>query len=105
MGEQARANTHTYTHSVHPDTQGGWSLDQGSDAILTHVGVAPHYLNLWAMNMRGTHRGVGVAGNGKHTDPHSVPRDTQDGLTLGHGSDAVLTHVSVARPLFKSMVY
>ena len=55
--------------------------------------------------MRRTHRGVGVAGNGNHTDPHSVPRDTQDGLTLGQGSDAVLTHVSVARPLFKSMVY
>ena len=55
--------------------------------------------------MRRTHRGVGVAGNGKHTDPHSVPHDTQDGLTLGQGSDAVLTHVSMAHPLIKLMGY
>ena len=41
-GEQAMANTHMHTHtySVLRDTQGGWSLGQGSDAILTHVSVA-----------------------------------------------------------------
>ena len=31
-----------HTHSVHRDTQGGWSHEQGSNTILTHVGVAPH---------------------------------------------------------------
>ena len=43
-GEHAMANTHTHTHtqSVPRDTQGGWNLGQGSDAILTHVSVAPH---------------------------------------------------------------
>ena len=47
VGEQVIANTHkhthtyTHTHSVHRDTQGGWSLGQGSDTILTHVKVAP----------------------------------------------------------------
>ena len=40
--ERAMANTHTHTHthSVPRDTQGGWSLGNGSDPILTHVGVA-----------------------------------------------------------------
>ena len=33
--EHAMANTHTHT-------QDGWSLGQGPDVILTHVGVAPH---------------------------------------------------------------
>ena len=39
-GEHAKANTHT--HSDTRDTQDGWSLGQGPDVILTHVGVAPH---------------------------------------------------------------
>ena len=33
-------HTHTHTHSVPRDTQGGWSLVQGSAAILTHASVA-----------------------------------------------------------------
>ena len=33
VGKQPKANIHTYTHSVPRDTQGGWSLVQGSDAI------------------------------------------------------------------------
>ena len=33
---------HTHTHSVPCDTHGGWNLDRGSDAILTHVGEAAH---------------------------------------------------------------
>ena len=59
------------------------------------------------MNIGRTLWGVGGAGNVKHTHTHAhtLPRDTQDGLTLGQGSDAVLTHVSVARPLFKLMGY
>ena len=39
---QIHTHTHTYTQSVPHDTQAGWSLKQGSDAILTHVSVAPH---------------------------------------------------------------
>ena len=35
-------HTHTYTQRVPRDTQDGWSLKQGLDAILTHVSVAPH---------------------------------------------------------------
>ena len=31
---------HTHTHTVSRVTQVGWSRGQGSDAILTHVGVA-----------------------------------------------------------------
>ena len=51
------------------------------------------------------------AGNGKHTQTHkpththSVARDTDGGWSLGQRSDAVLTHVSVARPLIKLMGY
>ena len=30
---------HTHTHSVPRNKQGGWSLGQGSEAILAHVGV------------------------------------------------------------------
>ena len=51
--------------------------------------------------------GGGGMCNGKHTHTHthSVTRDTQDGWILGQGSDAILTHVSVARPLIKIMGY
>ena len=38
-----------------------------------------------------------------HTD--SVPRDPQGGQSVGQGSDAVLTHVSVEHPLIKLMGY
>ena len=36
-----------------------------------------------------------------HTHTHSVPRETQDGWSLGQGSDLILTNVSVAPPLIK----
>ena len=39
-------HTHIHTHSVPRDTQGGWSLGQRTDAILTHVSVAPPLLKL-----------------------------------------------------------
>ena len=40
---QWQIDTHTHIHkSVPRDTQDGWSLKQGSDAILTHGSVAPH---------------------------------------------------------------
>ena len=43
-GESIQCQTHTHkrTHSDTRDTQDGWSLGQGPDVILTHVGVAPH---------------------------------------------------------------
>ena len=57
------------------------------------------------MNIGSTLWGVVGAGNVKHTHTHThshtLPRDTQDGLTLGQGSDTVLTHVRVARPPIK----
>ena len=73
---------------------------------MTHVGVAPPLIK--AMGYK--HRedavcGAGEAGNGKYTHTQSVPRDTQDGWSLGEGLDAILTHVSVARPLTKLMGY
>ena len=37
---QCLTHTHKRTHSVPRDTQGGWNLGQGSDAILTLVSVA-----------------------------------------------------------------
>ena len=77
MGEAGNIK-HTHTHSVTRDTQDGWSLGQGPDVILTNVGVAPHLLNYWAMNIERTHWGVGGESNVKHTHTHSVPRDTQD---------------------------
>ena len=40
-GNVKHTHTHTHTHTVSRMTQGGWSLGQGSDAILAHVGVAP----------------------------------------------------------------
>ena len=40
-----------------------------------------------------------------HRHKHSVPRDTHDGWRLGQGSDAILTHIRVVRPLTKLMGY
>ena len=37
---QGQTYIHIHTHSAPRDTQGGWSLVQGLDAILTHVSVA-----------------------------------------------------------------
>ena len=39
---QYQTHTHTHTHCVLHDTQGGWNFGQGSNATLTHVGVAPN---------------------------------------------------------------
>ena len=39
-------HTHTHTHSVPGHTGDGWSLGQGSDTILTYVGVAPPQIKL-----------------------------------------------------------
>ena len=40
-GGRRKGQTHTHTQCLQ-DTHGGWSLWQGSGAILTDVRVAPH---------------------------------------------------------------
>ena len=48
-----------HTHSVHRDTQGGWSRGQGTDTILTHVGVAPPLIKSLGYKHREDVLGVG----------------------------------------------
>ena len=48
-----------HTHSVHRDTQGGWSHVQGSDTILTHVVVAPPLIKSFGYEHREDAVGVG----------------------------------------------
>ena len=75
--------THTHTQSVTRDILDGWSLGRGSDTVLTNVGEAPPLIKLMSYEHR--EDAVGGAGKGKHihTHTHSVPRDTQDGWSLG----------------------
>ena len=68
-GEQAMTNTHT--HSVPRDTQGGWSLGQGSDRILTHESVARPPIKSMVYEHREYVVGGGEAGNIKHTHTHT----------------------------------
>ena len=72
LGEQVMANTHTqtHTHSVTRDTQGGWSIVQGSDAILTHVCLAPPLIKLMSYERPQDTVRLGGEGHGKHT--HTV---------------------------------
>ena len=87
------ANTHTHTHTqcVPRDTQDGWSLEEGSDVILTHEGVAAPIIKLMGYEHREIAVGGGRAGNGKHTHTHTVS------LVIHRiGADAILTHVSMA---------
>ena len=88
-GGKAGNGKHTHTHTV------------------THVGVAPQ---IKLMSYK--HREDAVEGGGSrqwqrhtnthtHTYTHSVPRETQDGWSLGQGSDLILTNLSVAPPLIK----
>ena len=44
----------------HGDTQGGWNLGQGSDAILTHVSVALPLIKLMGFELREAQWGAGV---------------------------------------------
>ena len=53
-------NTHTHTHRVPRDTHGRWSLGQGSDAMLAHVGVARTLIELVGYD----HREDAVVGGG-----------------------------------------
>ena len=40
-----------------------------------------------------------------NTHTHSVPSDTPGGCSLEQGSNAILAHVGIARPLIKLMGY
>ena len=111
-GEHAKAkthtHTHTHTHSVTRDTQGGWSLRQGSDSILTHEGVPPTLIRLVGYEHQEDAVGGGRSMQWQtqiHTHTHSVTCDTQEGWILGQGPDAVLTHVRMAQSLIKLMGY
>ena len=101
--EEAGNGKYTHTQSVPRDTQDGWSLWQGSDAILTQVSVASPLIKLMGYE----HREDAVGGGGSRqwqmhtnthtrTHTHSVPRNLQGGRSLGQRSEAILTHVSVA---------
>ena len=67
-GEQAMANTHT--HIVPHDKQGGWSLRQCSEAVLTHVSVAPPLIKLVGYEHQEDTVGDGGGDTGKHTRTH-----------------------------------
>ena len=67
------ANTRTHTPNFPRDTQGGWSLGIGSDAILTHINVARPLIKLVGYD----HREDAVDGGGSrqwqtHTLTHTV---------------------------------
>ena len=64
---------------------------------------SPPLINLMGYEYREDAVGGGVSRQWKHaqTHTHSVPCDTQNGWILGQRSDAILTHVSMTRPLSK----
>ena len=70
-GGAGKANIHTHTHSFPGHTGDGWSLGQGSDTILTYVGVAPPQIKLMGYQHRENAVGGGGAGNSKHTQAYT----------------------------------
>ena len=108
--KHTHTRTRTHTHIVPRDTQDAWSLGQVSDTILTHGSVDRPLIKLLGYERR--EDAVESGGSRQwqthtntHTHTRSVTRDTQGGYSLGQGSDAILTIVSVARPLMKVMGY
>ena len=70
---QCQTHTHKRIHSVPRDTQGGWNLGEGSDAILTHVSVALPLIELKGFELREAQWGAGMqARSNTHTNTHSV---------------------------------
>ena len=67
------ANIHknTHTNSVPRDTQGGWSIGQGSVAILTHVGVVHPLIKFKGYEHRGEAVESGKSGQWQ-THTHTV---------------------------------
>ena len=70
VGEAGKCK-HTHTHSVPRDTQDTWSLRQGSDAILTHIGMTLPQIKLMGYKQREDAVGGGGAGYDKHTQTHT----------------------------------
>ena len=68
---QCQTHTHKRTHTVPRDTQGGWNLGQGSDAILTHVSVAHSLIKLMGSELWEAQWGAESAGTVKHTHTHT----------------------------------
>ena len=86
-GKHTHTHTHTHTHSVTRDTQGGWRLVQGSDAILTHVCLAPPLIKLMSYERPQDAVSLGGEGNGKHTHTVSLVRhkvDVASGIDQTH---------------------
>ena len=70
---QCQTHTHKRIHSVPRDTQGGWNLGQGSDAILTHVSVALPLIKLMGFELQEAQWGAGVqARSNTHTHTPTV---------------------------------
>ena len=74
LGRGGSRQWQTHTHSVPRDTQGGWSLGQGLDRILTHESVAHPQIK----SMVSEHREYVAGGGGSrqyqthtHTQCHS----------------------------------
>ena len=106
---QCQTHTRTHTHTVFPVIQ---RVDgaSGKDRKQTcHTQAWPSLTKLLGYEHRVDAAGGGGVCNVKqthtHTPTHRVTRDTQDGWSLGQGSDPILTHVSVALPLIKLMGY
>ena len=55
----ASTHTQTYTQTDPRTSQGGWSTVKGSDAILTHVGLALPLIKLVGFEQREDAAGVG----------------------------------------------
>ena len=77
-------HTHTHTHCVPRDTEGGWNPEQGIDHHIYTCWRGPPRIKL----MDYEHREDAVRGGRNrqcqtHTHTHSVPRDTKGGWSLG----------------------
>ena len=92
-GGSRQWHTHIHTHSVPRDKQDGWSLGQGSDAILTRVSVVGPLTKLVGYEQQEYTVGGGGSRQWQththtnththtHTHTHSVPGDTQGGWSL-----------------------
>ena len=65
-------HTHAHTHNFPRDTQCGWSLGQGSNAIFTHASVAPPLIKLMGYEHREDAMGGGEqAMSNTHTHTHT----------------------------------
>ena len=71
VGGEGKANILTHTHSVPGHRGDGWNIGQGSDTILTYVGVAPPQIKSMGYDHRENVVGGGGASTSKHTQTHT----------------------------------